>query len=470
MTSSLIHDTQLADGTSDVGLRWDGDVLVTAVELLPQPNVPTVLADGVAVTEDVIPLKVVADCLWQFDINLLGIDVASEGRRVVAGTAYARSYDQLISVRPGVIARRTWLILRLRFDPDDLGIRNRGGGVEGAIAAAMSATRRAARRLREENCGAVVADADSLQDAHAALSAGLGPEDTKIERGTLATPNRFVTTYRVHPDDVTNLNLGTWWAHRSVSTAVIIRLTPDRRPGRVHMRTWVRYVTAARPDRSDRLPGLIRQYGDQAEALTATMPLGEASWKAQQRIVSSPRAVRDIADLGDLQLPVGPGGQLIGSTPTNHPFLLPLTEPDTLTRIYVDAELWVAQQLVLRALPSGATTRVTSSRPEQWWPMMRSLAEPRRLWLSQTDRLTRSETARVATVQVCDHCPVSYPSGARTLLMIGTNNKEMEDQADVVLRQRRGGLHADVWIDGRKRPVRLSVTKEETRYLGRLDD
>ena len=104
-------------------------------------------------------------------------------------------------------------------------------------------------------------------------------------------------------------------------------------------------------------------------------------------------------------LPVGPGGQLIGSTPTNHPFLLPLTEPGTLTRIYIDAELWAAQQLVLRALPSGATTRVTSSRPEQWWPMIRSLAEPRRLWLSQTDRLSRSDTARVATVQVCDHCP-----------------------------------------------------------------
>ena len=144
--SLLSHDTQLAEGIGNVGLRWDGDVLVTAVELLPQPNTPTVLADGVAVTEDVIPLDVVADCLWQFDINLLGIDVASEGRRVVAGTAYARSYDQLISVRPGIIARRTWLILRLRFDPNDLGIRNRGGGVEGAVAAAMSATRRAARR------------------------------------------------------------------------------------------------------------------------------------------------------------------------------------------------------------------------------------------------------------------------------------------------------------------------------------
>lgn len=273
--SLLSHDTQLAEGIGNVGLRWDGDVLVTAVELLPQPNTPTVLADGVAVTEDVIPLDVVADCLWQFDINLLGIDVASEGRRVVAGTAYARSYDQLISVRPGIIARRTWLILRLRFDPNDLGIRNRGGGVEGAVAAAMSATRRAARRLREEKCAAVVADADSLRDAHTALSAGLDTEDTKVERGTLATPSRFVTTYRVHPDDVTNVNLGAWWAHRSVSTAVVIRLTPDRRRGRVHMRTWVRYVSSARPDPADRMPGLIRQYGDQAEALIATLPLGK---------------------------------------------------------------------------------------------------------------------------------------------------------------------------------------------------
>lgn len=87
--SLLSHDTLLADGIGNVGLRWDGDVLVTAVELLPQPNTPTVLADGVAVTEDVIPLNVVAECLWQFDINLLGIDVASEGRRVVADSVCA---------------------------------------------------------------------------------------------------------------------------------------------------------------------------------------------------------------------------------------------------------------------------------------------------------------------------------------------------------------------------------------------
>ncbi|MGV7654312.1 hypothetical protein PJN19_29545, partial [Mycobacterium kansasii] len=59
--------------------------------------------------------------------------------------------------------------------------------------------------------------------------------------------------------------------------------------------------------------------------------------------------------LADLQIPVGPSGQLIGTTPTGHPLLLPLSEPGMLTRIYVDAELWVAQQLVLRALAGGAT-------------------------------------------------------------------------------------------------------------------
>jgi type VII secretion protein EccE len=458
-----VVDVKLPGDEGKVGIRWDGDMVITAVELCPRPHTPTVLADGVAVTADTIPMDVVAGCLWQFDINLAGIDVASSGRRVVPGTAYARSYDQGIGVRPGVVSRRTWLILRMRFDADDPGIRNRGGGIEGAVLTAVAATRRAVRRLREADCGAVAADSDALHAAHAALAAGLNVDETQNERGTLATANRFVTTYRLHPDDLTNVNLGAWWSHRSLSTSVIIRLTPRKRRGEVGMRAWVRYASVSRPERSDRLPGLIRQYTDQAEALTATLPLGEHSWKAQRSIVTSPQAVVNEKTLAGLQIPVGPGGQLIGTTPTNHPMLLPLAEPGMLTRIYVDAELWVAQQLVLRALPSGATTRITSCRPEAWWPMLRRLAEPRRLWLAQTDG------NRPASMQVCDHVPLSYPADAETLLMVGTNDAQMAAEADVIIRHDRRSDKVIVSVGGRPWPLMLSVTKEETRYLGRLD-
>ncbi|WP_102145581.1 type VII secretion protein EccE [Mycobacterium hubeiense] len=444
------------------GVRWDGDILITAVELTARPHTPTVLADGIAVTTDVVPLDVVADCLWQYDTNLVGIDVASTGRRVAPGTAYAGSYDQLIGVKPGVTARRTWLIVRSRFDPDDPGIRNRGGGVEGAVQAALAATRRLTRRMREHNCLAVVADAASLCSAHAALAAGLTPSDTQIERGTLATPSGFVTTYRLHPDDLTNVNMGAWWAYRCVSAAVIMRITPAGKRGEVQVRTWVRHVSSTRPSRADRLPGLIRQYCDQAEALTATLPLGALSWKAQRRIVSSPQSTVAVAELSGLRMPVGPSGQLIGYTPTGHPLLLPLSERGTLTRVYVHAPLWVAQQLVLRALAGGASARVTSGRPEAWWPMIRRLAEPRRLWLSQSD------STRVGTIQVCDHAPISYPSGAETLLVVGANPQHDID-ADVVVRMDRRG-QVTVAIDGQPpRPITLDATKEETRYLGRLD-
>lgn len=444
------------------GLRWDGDVLITAVELTARPHTPTVLADGMAITEDVVPMDVVAECLWQYDINLMGIDLASGGRRIAPGTAYAGSYDQLIGVKPGVTARRSWLILRLRFDPDDPGIRNRGGGIDGAVNAAVAATRRVTRRLREANCLAVVADAASLRAAHTALAAGLNPDDIQIERGTLATPSGFVTTYRLHPDDLTNVNLGAWWAYRCVSAAVIVRITPGPKRGQVHTRTWVRHVSTSRPSRSDRLPGLIRQYGDQAEALTATLPLGVHSWAAQQRIVTSPQSVTPVEALAGLRIPVGASGQLIGSTPTGHPLLLPLAERGMLTRIYVDAPIWVAQQLVLRALAGGASARVSSSRPEAWWPMIRRLAEPRRLWLSQSDN------NRVGTIQVCDHAPISYPSGAETLLIAG--DVAAAADADIIVRldQRSGQVTVTVG-DGPARPVMLDATKEETRYLGRLD-
>ncbi len=457
-----IVEVALPNGEGMCGLRWDGDVLITAVELTPRPQTPTVLADGMAITEDVVPLDVVAGCLWQYDINLLAIDVASGGRRIAPGTAYAGSYDQLIGVKPGVTARRTWLVLRLRFDPDDPGIRNRGGGIEGAINAAKAATRRTTRRLREANCLAVVADGAGLRAAHAALATGLPPDDIQIERGTLATPGGFVTTYRLHPDDLTNVNLGAWWAYRCVSAAVIIRITPGPKRGEVYTRTWVRHVSTSRPSRSDRLPGLIRQYGDQAEALTATLPLGAHSWEAQRRIVSSAQSATRVETLAELRIPVGASGQLIGSTPTGHPLLLPLAERGALTRVYVDAPIWVAQQLVLRALAGGASARISSSRPEAWWPMIRRLAEPRRLWLSQSDN------NRVGTIQVCDHAPISYPSGAETLLVMG--DAAAVADADIVVRlDRRSGQVTVTVAGGPARPVMLDATKEETRYLGRLD-
>lgn len=459
-----IFNLELPDGEGMAGLRWDGGVLVTAVALIPRKNTPTILDDGMAITTDTVPLDVLADCLWQFDINLISVDYVGAGRRVVPGTAYARSYDQLIEVKPGIADLRGWVILRLPFDPKAAGIRRRGGGPEGALRAAVAATRRVARRLQEHNCGAVVADAEQLYAAHTALLAGLTAADTQIERGTLATPTGFVTTSRAHSDDLTSRNIGAWFARRCTSTALVVRLTPGGVAGRVRVRTWVRQQTTTRPDRADRLPGLVRQYCDQDDAVTCTLPLGTESLRAQQRIVSSTAPEIDANSLASVSIPVGPGGQLIGYTSSGHPFLLPLTQPGRLTRVIVDAPLWVAQQLVLRSLPTGANARVSTTRPDEWWDMMRRLSEPRRLWLEQSDH------HRVGDIQVCDGVPPIYAGGARTLLMVGNRDRDLERAADIVLRVNPHNGQATVAVGGRSWPLTLRVTKEESRYLGRIDD
>lgn len=459
-----IFNLELPDGEGMAGLRWDGSILVTAVALVPRKNTPTILDDGMAITTDTVPLHVLADCLWQFDIKLDGIDYVGAGRRVVPGTAYARSYDQLIEVKPGIADLRGWVILRLPFDPKAAGIRRRGGGPEGAMRSAVAATRRVARRLQQHNCGAVVADAEQLHAAHTALLAGLTAADTQIERGTLATPTGFVTTARAHSDDLTSRNIGAWFAHRCASTALVVRLTPGGVPGRVRVHTWVRQQTTTRPDRADRLPGLVRQYCDQDDAVTATLPLGTESLRAQRRIVSSTAPEIDAKSLASVHIPVGPGGQLIGYTKSGHPFLLPLTQPGRLTRVIVDAPLWVSQQLVLRSLPTGANARVSTTRPEEWWAMMRRLSEPRRLWLEQSDH------HRVGDIQVCDGVPPIYAGGARTLLMVGNRDRDLERAADIVLRVNPHNGQATVAVGGRSWDLILKVTKEESRYLGRIDD
>lgn len=486
-----VLEIEMPDGEGFAGVRWDGNYLVAIVALWSQPHTPTVISEGRPATIDTIPLPVIADGLWQNEISLSGIDVVAVGRRTSGDTAYAALYDQIVGLEPATTAQRTWLVLRMPFDPGSDAVLHRGGGIEGANKAIVYAARRLTRSLREANCIATVAGRAEFRTAHSALASGLThPQDQEavdVQRGTIAGAAGHVTTYRMRPQDLTNENLSIWWSYRSPATTTVTRATTTTtvlriEPGvgagpsdrRVQVRAWIRHITAEAPGPHDRLPGLIRQYGDQYEAFVTTMPFGAKSLAAQSRMVLSKAAHMTPNDLDVLQIPVGPSGQLIGRTLAGNNFFLPFAQAGRLTRIYIRGSLQTAQQQLLRSLAGGSTCRIVSSRPEQWYPMMRRLSEPNRLWLHP------DPSPRIATVHVCDQVPVSYPAGAVTLIMIDTERFGASPaDADIVIWEdaqgrvtvttghetavdERGNL---VTRPNRPEPITLYGAREETRYL-----
>lgn len=469
------------------GMRWDNDVLVAVIAMWSNAHVPTVIAHDPNDPHhegsrqpwlaDMVPLDVVAEGL-KLRAGLEAIDVIQVGRRTTDGTAYSALYDQIIGLDPALVAKRTWLILRLPFDPANPEIVRRGGGLEGAVLAMRDTARHLTRRLREVSCNAEIADPDEFLLAEASLMTGIPQDGEGIEshRGGIVTPRGHITTYRLHPDDLTNRHLGIWWAYRSseasgtyraTTSALILRLTPARDRESVGVRAWVRYHTTEAPGKDARLPRLVRQYADQGAALTATLPLGNQSLRAQKQMVTAPLAFRTPGELRELRLPVGPSGQLMGRTGSGDNMLLPLAERGLVTRVYVDGPLWIAQQLVLRSLASGSSCRVSSSRPEQWWPMMRRLAEDHRLWLAPDPE------PRFASMQVCDLTPATFPAGAVTVLIVGRPGADPPADIDILVKaDPRDPYQVTVTTASMSKPMPIGLTeaREEARYIGHSND
>lgn len=482
-----VLDIEMPDGEGFAGVRWDGNYLVAIVALWAQPHTPTVISEGRPATIDTVPLSVIADGLWQNEISLSGIDVVAVGRRTSGDTAYAALYDQIVGLEPATTAQRTWLVLRMPFDPGSDAVLHRGGGIEGANRAIVYAARRLARSLRENNCLATVAGKAEFRTAHTALATGLthaqDQEEVDIQRSTIGGAAGHVTTYRMRPQDLTNENLSIWWSYRSPATTTVTRATTTttvlriepgngagRRDRRVEVRAWIRHITAEAPGAHDRLPRLIRQYGDQYDAFVTTMPFGAKSHAAQSRMVLSKAALLHPSELDFLRIPVGPSGQLVGRNQLGHNYFLPFAQAGKVTRIYIKASLRVAQQQLLRSLAGGSTCRIVSNRPEQWYPMLRRLSEPNRLWLHP------DPSARIASVHVCDGVPVNYPPGLVTLIMIETGSPA---DADIVIWEDAHGRvtvtsgHETVVDEkgnlvvrpNRPEPITLYGAREESRYL-----
>lgn len=345
-------------GVSPVGMRWDGQYAITMIELHGRPFAPTVLVPAGADTVDTVPLEAISTLLYQFaGLELDCADVVSVSHRVADDGRYTPKYDEIVGDRPAVGARRTWLVLRLCPQACMAAMAYRGD----AAAATAAATERIRQSVIRAGCRALTCSAEQMSEATGALLADGSLDLDRVDESWshLDVNADFVTSYRIAGADLSTRLLNDLATVRSNRTVTTIRVTATR-AGEVSVGAVVRFHTAA-PLTHPPLLALRPVAGQAFDALLASLPLGNRSLRLQL----SQRRLTD----GELRIPVGPTGPILGMTVTGLPFLMPVTDALAASRMTIDADLDVVVPLLLRASAAGEVVLIHTSRPDVWLPL-----------------------------------------------------------------------------------------------------
>jgi type VII secretion protein EccE len=367
------------------GVRRAGSVFVSMIQLSPNLDMPTVIAEAGNYTEDVVPVAMLATMLDQFGVQV-DIDIAAVGRRVRTDATYGMLYQQLIGRHPVVGDRQTWLVVRVDGERNRTVLAKRGSVEQAAMKAVAAAAVRISARLRERGVVAHPLPAEHLSEASKWLHIGVNPDYTRemwsrIEIETdVPGVQRAITTFIVDPAHLDSASLEQCWSYPSDYTTITVSLSTresDEPTGRSGVGVWalVRYLGA--PMDEPPLPQLRLLGGRQSQALLATLPADAAA-----HMLGVAGAKLD--DTGAmLAIPIGPSGQILGaiSGNTRHALAVPLFDPTRFNprrrTIDVHAQLAVAQQLVLRAAAVGAGVEIHTSRPQHWQQLVGAVGDPR---------------------------------------------------------------------------------------------
>lgn len=469
----VVADMEVASGMC--GIHRDGTTFVGMIQLAPNLDLPTVVGESSAYTEDTVPIAALAALLDQYG-PVVDIDIVTTGRRIRQVGGYGPLYDQLIGSHPVIGDRLTWLVLRLDAVRNRAVLSRRGPCEVTAPKALAAAVHRIAMRLRQRGTAAHALPAEAMRQAIALLGAGVDIAELTERWGRLEsrTSGTCVTSFSVDPNAFGSSGFDEIWTHCPGRTTVVTSLTREAEhgspyalphllrtgvPGRqvTAVRSLVRYVGPAVP--APPLSGLRPLGGRQADALAATMPTGKSCAAAGLGTAVPVDAIVD-----KIRTPIGPSGQILGaiSGPGRRTLAVPLYDParyQTRRRtIDVHATLPVVQQIVLRSAVVGADVEIHSNRPERWRQLVSAVGDANALRLAAAgdagnglssgpdadlpttiavfDRTNPSATAAHTTIRVTDPGTPSHPSAHLTIDQISDRT--------MTIRLPRGAVRVDL--------------------------
>jgi type VII secretion protein EccE len=450
-------DVPIADG-AQIGFRWDGTTLLSLIQINENPQALTVLEPGMTVSGEVVPVQALVDCLRQFDISLDSIDVISHGARSLGHTAVAAVYDAVLGPLPAIAHRSVWIAVR--FDPSRCAdaVRRRGGGRDGILRTATTATRRVANRLTEAGLRPRILTASGIAHATNQLSDGVNLATVEETWETCRDGQFRLCSFAVEPDLLSTAGLGVLWTIPSYSTTVCLSL-------RDHDDDLIRVRGLARFD-SDisvpvNLPGLIHLRGYQFSALASSLPVPQPT----RPLAHWAYGHRD-SDLRDLAVPASGCGQVIGADEAGRAVALPLFGPQ-IGRVEICGTLHLAQQAVLRSLALGARVLVHSRRPALWRDMVEQVGNQDLLWVADFNRgAIQAGADRNYSVEMFDGVPERSVRAGVTTMVVAPPNSAVSADADVAL-EVISLEDATVKVSTRagSAVVNMVATDDEMRYI-----
>lgn len=293
-----------------VAVRWQGDHLMSAIELVPRPFTPTVVVNGQSFTDDVLDTALV-ERLIAAHCPELEADVVAAGYRVgkTAPASLVALYEQVVGPYPAPASRRTWIVLRADPESTRRSAQRRDSGVAGLARYLVASTTRLADQLAGNGIDA--RPSRSFDDFDRATEVSFERETWSAIKGR----STFTAAYSAPggPD--------VWWSARADHTITRMRIRPGAAPT-----TTVLLTTLANPSTPR---GFSCLFGGQRAALQGISPVTDKHY----------------------ELPVGSAGILIGETAERHPVYMPFDDVDVSINLG-DARLFT--QFVVRSAAAGA--------------------------------------------------------------------------------------------------------------------
>ena len=418
-------DTEMGDG-SQIGFRWNGKTLLSLLTIEANPQAMTVLEPGMTVSGEMLSIQLVADCLRQFDIELDSIDVISQGARSHGHSMVAAVYDAVLGPLPAIAERTVWVALR--FDPSVCAdaVRRRGGGREGVLRTATTATRRVANRLIEAGLRPRVMTSSEIAHATNQLANGVNLRNIDETWLRCTQGNFALQSFTLKSTMLTTAGVGLLWTIPSYATTVCVSLRRDKKYDVVKIRGLARFDSHGR--NQIYLDGLEEVAGQQLSALVATLPVSEP-----KRSVGRWAFGRGEKAFDNLALPASGCGQVIGADAEGRAVALPLFGPQ-IRRVEICGGLHLAQQVLLRSLALGARVRVHTSRPAAWWDMVEKVGDRGLLWVADSGRGSiQAGSDRNYSMEMFDGLPAQSVRVGVTVMVLQAPHTAPSEHFDVAL-------------------------------------
>ncbi|CAM2859520.1 type VII secretion protein EccE [Skermania piniformis] len=451
-------------GEGAVGLHWDTDRVVAVIELTAPPGTRTALPPADSDVAERLPLGALARALTQHDIALSELNIVTHGRRSRAETAAGPVYEELLGPLPAVSIGtvRLAVVFRPAQCPD--AVARRGGGKEGASRAVTVAARRIVRLLAQRGYPARLLTADEIRGAVLQITAGTDPRGIGRRWRHAVLGDRIIGGGACHPDAISSELLSALWTTPTAGTAVLLRLRPGRTENTV--RVGAAWQLAAAPA-TDRLPAtprvLVRHsvstHGRHRDALLSLLPIAPARSAA-----GIPTGEYPIADVARLRLPAAECGQLIGAAADGRAVAARVVGAGVGT-VLIAGDVGLSQQVVFRAVATGARVLVRTDRPHAWANLIGAIGNPDRLAVAgSAGQRTTGRTALVV-----DGVPSPEPHAGLTVIRVDSDPAvRPSTRPDVTIRQPDGSSHRVVLETGPSRiELALVTTPREAAILRR---